>query len=132
MPLDYENLTTDQKNQLLSDGHYFLRALCDVGGAELANDIWSQLADIVSPVYRKDMLMHLLVGELGPVVITNPGPNKINTIKTIRQYTNLGLKESKDIVDAAHYNGKGQISINDPNMRRAFIADLKAIGCQVR
>lgn len=131
MPLDYENLPSDQKDQLLSYGHSFLQVLCDAGGAELANDIWTQLADIVSPVYRKEMLMHLLVGGLGPVVITNTGPNKINAIKIIRQYTNLGLKESKDIVDAAHYNGKGQISINDPSKRRAIIADLQAIGCQV-
>ena len=33
MSLDYENLTTEQKWELISNGHYFLRALGDAGGA---------------------------------------------------------------------------------------------------
>ena len=29
------------------------------------------------------------------------GPNKINVIKVVRQFTDLGLKEAKDLVDGA-------------------------------
>lgn len=35
------------------------------------------------------------------VVITNAGANKIAVIKEVRTMTNLGLKEAKDLVDAA-------------------------------
>jgi len=33
------------------------------------------------------------------VVLTAVGGNKINVIKTVREVTNLGLKEAKDLVD---------------------------------
>lgn len=35
------------------------------------------------------------------VVLTDAGPNKIQVIKVVREATGLGLKESKDLVDAA-------------------------------
>jgi large subunit ribosomal protein L7/L12 len=35
------------------------------------------------------------------VVLTGVGSNKINVIKTVREVTNLGLKEAKDLVDGA-------------------------------
>jgi large subunit ribosomal protein L7/L12 len=35
------------------------------------------------------------------VVLTSPGPSKINVIKAVREVTNLGLKEAKDLVDSA-------------------------------
>ncbi len=35
------------------------------------------------------------------VELAEAGPNKINVIKVVREVTGLGLKEAKDIVDAA-------------------------------
>ncbi|MGE5570572.1 MAG: 50S ribosomal protein L7/L12 [Rhodospirillales bacterium] len=35
------------------------------------------------------------------VVLQSVGPNKINVIKAVREVTNLGLKEAKDLVDGA-------------------------------
>jgi len=35
------------------------------------------------------------------VVLKEAGPKKIQVIKVVRQFTNLGLKEAKDLVDAA-------------------------------
>ncbi len=35
------------------------------------------------------------------VVLSEVGPNKINVIKAVREVTNLGLKEAKDLVDGA-------------------------------
>ena len=35
------------------------------------------------------------------VVLTEIGPNKIPVIKVVREVTGLGLKEAKDVVDAA-------------------------------
>jgi large subunit ribosomal protein L7/L12 len=38
------------------------------------------------------------------VVMTDFGPKKINVIKVVRQLTNLGLKEAKDLVEATPAN----------------------------
>jgi len=35
------------------------------------------------------------------VILTAVGANKINVIKAVREVTNLGLKEAKDLVDGA-------------------------------
>ena len=35
------------------------------------------------------------------VELTEGGPNKLNAIKVVREITGLGLKEAKDIVEAA-------------------------------
>jgi large subunit ribosomal protein L7/L12 len=35
------------------------------------------------------------------VVLSEIGPNKINVIKAVRELTGLGLKEAKDVVEAA-------------------------------
>ena len=35
------------------------------------------------------------------VELTNAGPNKIQVIKVVRAHTTLGLKEAKDLVEAA-------------------------------
>jgi len=35
------------------------------------------------------------------VILKSGGPNKINAIKVVREVTGLGLKDAKDLVDAA-------------------------------
>ena len=35
------------------------------------------------------------------VILTSAGANKINVIKAVREFTSLGLKEAKDLVDGA-------------------------------
>src|SRR5689334_12309825 len=44
------------------------------------------------------------------VVLTAVGGNKINVIKTVREVTNLGLKEAKDLVDGAPKTVKEGVS----------------------
>jgi len=47
------------------------------------------------------------------VVLTAAGTNKIQVIKAIREITNLGLKEAKDLVDGAPKEVKAGISKQD-------------------
>jgi large subunit ribosomal protein L7/L12 len=44
------------------------------------------------------------------VVLANAGGNKIQVIKAIREITNLGLKEAKDLVDGAPKEVKAGVS----------------------
>jgi large subunit ribosomal protein L7/L12 len=43
------------------------------------------------------------------VVLTEAGPNKINVIKEVRAITGLGLKEAKDLVEAAPKEVKADV-----------------------
>ena len=47
------------------------------------------------------------------VILKEAGANKINTIKAVREVTALGLKEAKDLVDAAPKPLKENVSKDD-------------------
>lgn len=47
------------------------------------------------------------------VILKEIGPNKINVIKGVREVTTLGLKEAKDLVEAAPQTVKEGISKED-------------------
>jgi large subunit ribosomal protein L7/L12 len=47
------------------------------------------------------------------IVLKDVGANKINVIKAVREVTTLGLKEAKDLVEAAPANVKEGVSKGD-------------------
>jgi large subunit ribosomal protein L7/L12 len=62
------------------------------------------------------------------VVMTSFGENKVNVIKTVRAITGLGLKEAKDLVEAAPKEVKGGATKDDA---AAIKAKLEAEGAVV-
>lgn len=62
------------------------------------------------------------------VILKEIGANKINVIKAVRELTNLGLKESKDLVEAAPKPVKENVNKDDA---AAAKAKLEAAGAKV-
>jgi large subunit ribosomal protein L7/L12 len=62
------------------------------------------------------------------VILKAIGANKINVIKAVRELTNLGLKESKDLVEAAPKAVKENVSKDDA---AAAKTKLEAAGATV-
>jgi large subunit ribosomal protein L7/L12 len=62
------------------------------------------------------------------VVLKDIGANKINVIKAVRELTNLGLKESKDLVESAPKPIKENVNKDDA---AAAKAKLEAAGATV-
>ena len=62
------------------------------------------------------------------VVLSEIGPNKINVIKEVRAITGLGLKEAKDLVEAAPKAVKEGVSKDDG---AKFKAQLESAGAKV-
>ena len=62
------------------------------------------------------------------VILENSGATKINVIKVVREATGLGLKEAKDLVDAAPKAIKENISKEDADKLKAA---LEAAGGKV-
>lgn len=57
------------------------------------------------------------------VVLTNAGANKITVIKEVRAMTSLGLKEAKDLVDAAPKPVKEGVSKEEAEeMKKKLVA----------
>ncbi len=57
------------------------------------------------------------------VILANAGSNKIQVIKAIREITNLGLKEAKDLVDGAPKEIKAGVSKDDAENIKKKIAE---------
>jgi len=62
------------------------------------------------------------------VILKEIGANKINVIKAVRELTNLGLKESKDLVEGAPKAIKENVNKDDA---AAAKAKLEAAGATV-
>jgi large subunit ribosomal protein L7/L12 len=62
------------------------------------------------------------------VILTDAGANKINVIKEVRAITNLGLKEAKDLVEAAPKPIKEGVTKDEAAKLKA---QLEAAGAKV-
>lgn len=62
------------------------------------------------------------------VILSEVGPNKIPVIKEVRAITNLGLKESKDLVEAAPKPVKENVSKEEAEEIKK---KLEAVGAKV-
>jgi large subunit ribosomal protein L7/L12 len=62
------------------------------------------------------------------VILANAGPNKLNVVKIVKDLTGLGLKEAKDLVDAAPKAVKEKVSKAEAE---DLAAKLKEAGAEV-
>ena len=60
------------------------------------------------------------------VVLTDAGANKIQVIKAVRELTSLGLKEAKDLVEAAPKAVKEAVSKEDAAAAKAKLEEAGA------
>lgn len=60
------------------------------------------------------------------VVLTSPGAGKINVIKVVKEITGLGLKEAKDLVDAAPKAIKEGVSSDEAESIKAKLVEAGA------
>jgi large subunit ribosomal protein L7/L12 len=60
------------------------------------------------------------------VTLKAAGPNKINVIKAVRELTSLGLKESKDLVEAAPKLVKEKVTKDEAAAAKAKLEEAGA------
>ncbi len=65
------------------------------------------------------------------VVLTAIGANKINVIKVVRELTSLGLKEAKDLVEAAPTNVKESVGKDEADQVKKKLEEVGA-GVEVK
>ena len=64
--------------------------------------------------------------------LTEVGPNKINVIKVVREITQLGLKEAKDLVDGAPKAVKEGVTKEEAEAIKTKLAEVGATGCEIK
>jgi large subunit ribosomal protein L7/L12 len=61
------------------------------------------------------------------VILKEVGPNKLNVIKAVRELTTLGLKEAKDLVEAAPKPVKEAVPKEEANAAKAKLEAAGAV-----
>ena len=61
------------------------------------------------------------------VTITEIGPNKINVIKAVREVTSLGLREAKELVEAAPSAVKEAVARDEADSIKAKLEEAGAV-----
>lgn len=91
--------------QLIWKAQEFARAAKEELGDELGEQQVCAMFDAFDPSLQRQMFMELLMGHSGGTMrvrlVDNTIRNKIGAIKAVRTVTRFGLKEAKDVVDAA-------------------------------
>lgn len=118
------NETFGFSREFMSAAVSFMQALIRERGEDKGLSAWNNLCDEIDPNLKGNMTIFLLRGLNKPnlVCTDREGALLINAIKAVRAATGLGLKEAKDLVEAARYNGRAQL----PDMDYTFLARLKA------
>jgi len=61
------------------------------------------------------------------VILKEIGPNKVNVIKAVRELTALGLKESKELVEAAPKTVKENVTKQEAQAAKAKLEEAGAV-----
>lgn len=126
----------EHKEQLVYDSLNLVSTICKAYGAEEGIKLWENIAVALDPELKGLMFTAMLGGfDNTKLVIKGLSswqtkPSKVSFIRTIRQYTNLGLKEAKDICDAVESGTAMTIEI-PTDLRRSAVSDLRNLGIMI-
>ena len=124
-------VTDEHMDAIVSDGISFIRSITTAYGSETGMELWDTIANTLDPDVKGKIFFAMLTGSHEDrVTLTGAvaGSNKIACIKIIRQYTGMGLTESKQAYEeAGDYGQKVSLKVN-PKERRHMIDDLRQNG----
>lgn len=119
----------DHKEPIISAGLEFMRSITECYGTEKGMKLWDSIADTLGNGVKGEIFFAMVTGEytsklrVGGVVA-----DRIASIKTIRTYTGLGLKEAKDLSDEMQSGKTVLLKLQEPTMRNHAIRELRAVG----
>ena len=126
----------EYKERIVYDSLTLLSTICKAYGSEEGIKMWETISEALDPELKGLMFDAMLGGfsntklVLKGMTANQLAPSKVNFIRTVRQYTNLGLKEAKDICDAVE-SGK-TITIEIPaELRKSAYSDFRNLGIMV-
>ncbi len=124
-------ISNEHMDAIVSDGIAFIRSITTAYGSETGMELWDTIANTLDPDVKGKIFFAMLTGSHEDrVTLTGAvaGSNKIACIKIIRQYTGMGLTESKQAYEeAGDYGQKVSLKVN-PKERRHMIDDLRQNG----
>ena len=134
------SLPEEHKTAIISNGLHFVRSITEAYGAEKGMELWEEIAGVLDPEVKGQLFFAMITGTYNDRIelrgMNSTGHhNAVACIKEIRQWTGLGLKESKDIVDRlrtplVEFNEKRKseyLKVNHEDYSRA-VSGLRQVG----
>ena len=104
-----EGIPSEHKTAVISTGLHFIRAITDAYGADSGMELWEKITSVIDPDVKGQIFFAMLTGAYNDQIkikgVSISGThNPVSCIKELRQWTGLGLKDSKDIYDRLRNN----------------------------
>lgn len=112
----------------------YLKGVSLLEASELVKEL-EEVFGVSAAAAAPAMMMAAPTGDAAPaaaekdsfdVVLTSPGAGKINVIKVVKEITGLGLKEAKDLVDAAPKAIKEGVTADEAEALKAKLVEAGA------
>jgi hypothetical protein len=123
-------ITDEHMDAIVSDGIAFMRSITTAYGSDTGMELWNTIANTLDPDVKGKIFFALLTGTHEDRVTLSgavAGTNKIACIKIIRQYTGMGVPESKNAYESAGFGEKVIVKVNS-KYRREMIDELRLNG----
>jgi hypothetical protein len=129
---------------LVNSGTRFLLDLQNDLGTEKGLEVWDKLREAMGDEIAGQVLFGILQGHTGNSICLEAVADGrvIEAIKLVREFTGMGLKDAKDLVERVRYNaghvetmiGRDQDYNGHPIIHdiSAMIRRFEAVGCKVR
>lgn len=130
-----DTVDAEATNAVVRDCLTLLRTITDVHGSEEGMKLWDTIADTLGPAIKGKVFFAMITGNHGDsvtLVDRMDYSNNVECIKLIRQYTGLGLRESKQAYEKAGDRGATVTLTVDSKDRTNMISALRQYGMVVR
>jgi len=128
-------MTQDESlEEVIADGINFMQSLTKHYGNERGMEIWETIGEAVGREIKGKIFFAMINGSHNNRMkftadLAEYKGNSVSVIKTIRQYTGLGLKEAKDIW--VESKGKFVTIDADNDSIKHLREELRALGCRI-
>lgn len=126
----------EYKDRIVQDGLIFISTISAAYGAEEGIKLWEAISEAIDPDIKGEIFMAMLTGVLPGRVIIKGLPatasyssvDRISFIRTIREHTGLGLRESKEAMEKVWNGGEVTLMLSADTTKGAAVRALRSIG----
>lgn len=122
-------IPAEHKESVISAGLEFMRSITECYGTETGMKLWDDIASTLGNDVKGEVFFAMISGEYTTKLkVSGTVNDRIASIKAIRSFTGLGLKEAKDLSDEMQSGKTVYIKILDPKFRTNAIRELRSVG----
>lgn len=102
------SLPEEHKTSIISNGLHFMRSITEAYGSEKGLELWEQITSVLDPEVKGQIFFAMITGTYNNKIElrgVDQDCNAVWCIKAIRQWSGLGLKEAKDMLDRLRNRG---------------------------